>query len=102
MVSDYFLLDLLDSKLTWLIDIVGAEATRAWYDEINSYDFDNPSFSDETGHFTQVVWKDSKKLGVGYATGKEGSRYTLYVVAQYSPPGNEDELFSENVLAAKC
>ena len=29
------------------------------------YDFDNGGFSAGTGHFTQVVWKDSVKLGIG-------------------------------------
>jgi hypothetical protein len=85
-----------------LIDIVGATATNQWYDEIALYDFNNPGFSEEAGHFTQVVWKDSQKLGVGYATGKQGRRYTLYVVAQYSPAGNEDDFFSQNVLPSKC
>jgi hypothetical protein len=56
-----------------LIDILGAEATRSWYDEIKDYDFKNPKFSEETAHFTQVVWKETEKLGVGYKTGKHHS-----------------------------
>ena len=45
------------------------------------------------GHFTQVVWKDSKKLGIGIATGKIGT----VVVANYLPPGNYKGKFGENV-----
>uniref|UniRef100_A0A3P8WPS9 SCP domain-containing protein n=1 Tax=Cynoglossus semilaevis TaxID=244447 RepID=A0A3P8WPS9_CYNSE len=37
-----------------------------------------------TGHFTQVVWKETTQLGVGVAT--VGTR--SYVVAQYRPAGN--------------
>jgi hypothetical protein len=36
-------------------------ATQMWYDEVTNpgYDFKNQGFSSGTGHFTQVVWKDS-------------------------------------------
>ncbi len=37
------------------------------YNEIEDYDFDNPRFSFKTGHFTQMVWKSSRKLGIGTA-----------------------------------
>lgn len=53
-----------------------------------------------TGHFTQVVWKSSQKLGVGFALTGDGK--TLYVVAQYSPPGNYMGQFGQNVLRATC
>ncbi|WP_406238436.1 CAP family protein [Nocardia sp. NBC_01009] len=79
----------------------GFSATKAWYDEIKDYDFDAPTgFSSQTGHFTQVVWKASTKLGVGVAcnTGGEGGQY---VVAQYNPAGNmmgnNNQYFRENV-----
>uniref|UniRef100_A0A8C3A906 Im:7150988 n=1 Tax=Cyclopterus lumpus TaxID=8103 RepID=A0A8C3A906_CYCLU len=37
-----------------------------------------------TGHFTQVVWKDSTELGVGLAT--DGRK--VFVVGQYRAAGN--------------
>ena len=43
-------------------------ATDLWYNEINSYDFGSPGYSESTGHFTQVVWKASTKLGIGKAS----------------------------------
>jgi len=79
---------------------LGTEATDAWYDEIKLYSFNSPGFSSGTGHFTQVVWKGSKKLGIGYALTSDGRG--LYVVAQYSPPGNYMGQFSQNVVSAKC
>ncbi len=79
----------------------GVSATKAWYDEIKDYDFDTPAgFSSETGHFTQVVWKASTRLGVGVAC-NIGGKGGQYVVAQYNPAGNttgdNNEHFRENV-----
>ena len=41
------------------------------------------------GHFTQVIWSTSEKLGVGWAKGmsKKGKK-AIWVVANYDPPGN--------------
>ena len=83
-------------------EILGAEATRTWYDEIKFYDFAEPQFSPETGHFTQIIWRETTKLGVGFAITEENARYALYVVAQYSPSGNVDGYFAENVLSSRC
>jgi hypothetical protein len=40
-------------------------AVRWWYNEINQYNFGNPGFSQKTGHFTQVIWRDSALIGCG-------------------------------------
>jgi glioma pathogenesis-related protein 2 len=60
-------------------------AVKAWYDEVEDYDFANPTdnFSG-TGHFTQAVWVATKKIGFGVASGRDGT----YVCAQYDPAGN--------------
>ncbi|WP_280240747.1 CAP family protein [Nocardia abscessus] len=67
--------------------------TQMWYDEIKDYDFNNPGFSMSTGHFTQVVWKASTRLGIGYAS--EGG-WTA-VVGLYNPAGNVEGQFPQNV-----
>ncbi|XP_053086503.1 Golgi-associated plant pathogenesis-related protein 1 isoform X2 [Pangasianodon hypophthalmus] len=76
--------------------VTGHIAVDSWYNEIKNYDFNRPGFSSETGHFTQVVWKDSKELGVGVAT--DGT--TTFVVGHYSPAGNISNAgyFEKNVL----
>ena len=38
-------------------------------------------------HFTQLVWKSSKRLGLGQAKSRSGWEY---IVAQYRPEGNYD------------
>uniref|UniRef100_A0A8C5R882 SCP domain-containing protein n=1 Tax=Leptobrachium leishanense TaxID=445787 RepID=A0A8C5R882_9ANUR len=69
----------------------------SWYSEIKNYNFGNPGFAGNTGHFTQVVWKDSKEVGVGVATDGKG---LFFVVGQYNPAGNitNHGYFEKNVL----
>ncbi|CAF1382972.1 unnamed protein product [Didymodactylos carnosus] len=75
----------------------GADAVKAWYDEISSYNYGRPGFSMATGHFTQVVWRASNRLGIGAAIGNNGGWKKLYVVANYAPPGNYLGEFEKNV-----
>lgn len=63
-----------------------AAVVDAWYNEIKNYDFSNPGFNSNTGHFTQVVWKDTSKLGCGYK--KCDTSFGYYVVCSYSSAGN--------------
>uniref|UniRef100_A0A671QZS7 GLI pathogenesis-related 2 n=1 Tax=Sinocyclocheilus anshuiensis TaxID=1608454 RepID=A0A671QZS7_9TELE len=74
------------------------EAVESWYSEIKDYNFSRPGFTSKTGHFTQVVWKDTKEVGVGLAT--DGN--TTFVVGQYLPAGNISNAgyFERNVLPA--
>jgi len=66
------------------------DAVKLWYDEWPKY----PGyFTLQSGHFSQVIWKNSKKLGVGVAN--KGDKY--YVVAIYDPQGNVEGAFAENV-----
>ena len=55
-----------------------------------------PIFSMSTCHFTQVVWKNMTRLGVGVAFVDEGK--TAFVVALYDPAGNVKEKLFQNVL----
>ena len=80
--------------------IEGADMTTSWYNEIKDYNFNNPGFTNNTGHFTQVVWKGSKQVGFGYAQSSNGGHFG---VANYYPAGNINtpEYFGENVLKKK-
>lgn len=77
-------------------------AVKNWYDEISAYNYANPAFSSQTGHFTQVIWKNSTQLGSGVAQGIKtinGIKYNaFYVVCQYAPAGNVQGQFADNVL----
>lgn len=83
------------------LSLAATQATKGWYDEIRHYNFRKPKFSDAVGHLTQLLWKESTKMGVGYAVGKSGHEHALYIVVHYSPGGNVHGYFRENVLP-KC
>jgi hypothetical protein len=80
-------------------EIIGNNATTDWYNEISMYNF-NGDYQPGTGHFTQVVWKASQNLGVGFAFRDRGRE--VFVVAQYTPQGNYIGEFRKNVLRPNC
>ncbi|CAI4044629.1 hypothetical protein SUVZ_10G1210 [Saccharomyces uvarum] len=70
-------------------------AVDAWYNEISDYDFSNPGFSSNTGHFTQVVWKSTTQVGCGIKTC--GGAWGDYVICSYNPAGNYEGEYADNV-----
>ncbi len=51
--------------------------------QVSQYNFANGGFSGATGHFTQLVWKDTTRIGCGYNFGCSMKTY----VCNYDPPG---------------
>lgn len=49
-----------------------------------------------TGHFSQLVWKETDRCGFGKASTPDGKR--IYVVGRYQPPGNVEGEYKKNVL----
>ena len=76
--------------------INGADIVDCWYEENEVYDYSSGTAINKavTGHFTQVVWKESTELGVGVARSSDSS---IYVVANYHPGGNFNNLVKNNV-----
>ena len=72
----------------------GNSLTNYWYDTQSKYDFNKPGYIEDAGSFTQLVWKNSKKMGCGYACkGKE-----CYGLCTYYPAGNVINEFDKNVF----
>ncbi|KAL6762814.1 CAP domain-containing protein [Haematococcus lacustris] len=63
-----------------------ADAMFAWYNEQALYSYTVPRYSRSTGHFTQMVWKDTTQVGCASAVSRCNAR-TVFV-CRYSPPGN--------------
>jgi len=75
------------------------EVVGMWYREVDLYDFGNGGFGMDTDHFTQVVWKKTKRVGCGMVSDCAGM--DLWV-CNYDPPGNYDDQFATNVLPTSC
>ncbi|CAG0893720.1 unnamed protein product [Darwinula stevensoni] len=82
-------------KSTDRVPVKANNAVDAWYNEIHLYTF-GTKCSEETGHFTQLVWTKSRRLGVARAKSKDG--LTWYVVCNYDPPGNVSGYFNETYV----
>ncbi|NXT04339.1 GLIP1 protein, partial [Prunella fulvescens] len=67
-------------------------ALNSWYHELEYYNYDTNTCSRVCGHYTQVVWASSYKVGcavhycptVKYIT----IRNAAHFVCNYGPPGN--------------
>ena len=70
------------------------EICEAWYNEHQNYDYNKNKFQKGTGHFTQLVWKETKEVGFG----KIEFGDLLCMVALYYPAGNEFGEFTKNVF----
>ncbi|KAL5606384.1 hypothetical protein BROUX41_002801 [Berkeleyomyces rouxiae] len=79
--------------------------TNMWYNsELDLY----PGYGGEPdmsnfekwGHFSQIIWKDTQKVGCASfkcAAGTMASMESWYTVCNYSPPGNYGGEYSSNV-----
>jgi len=75
----------------------GKRPVQHWYSEVKDYDYKKDAdFQPGTGHFTQVVWKNSTELGIAKAKG--ASKGGTYVVAVYNPAGNFMGQLKDNVM----
>jgi uncharacterized protein YkwD len=63
------------------------DVVDAWGSEIVDYDYATNSCQPGKvcGHYTQVVWRDTQKVGCGTASCNDGS---IFWVCNYDPPGN--------------
>ena len=73
----------------------GREPVDNWYAEMVQHVFHKEPTTLKTGHFTQVVWRESRELGIGMAKNRSGE---VFIVANYDPPGNYIGSFEKNVL----
>lgn len=63
-------------------------AATAWVDEKSTYNGEAITGTgnfEEYGHYTQIIWKSTTKVGMGIASDGAGG---YYVVARYTPEGN--------------
>ncbi|KAK7412219.1 hypothetical protein VNO78_03669 [Psophocarpus tetragonolobus] len=68
-------------------NLSGKDAVKLWVDEKPYYDYNSNSCAagKQCGHYTQVVWKKSLRVGCAKVTCDNGG---TFISCNYSPPGN--------------
>lgn len=83
---------------------MGQRFTDLWYSEVANYNYTSGQRIGENnviGHFSQIVWKATNKIGCGIGLANSSSfsnSRSVFGVAQYSPAGNFLGKFTINVL----
>nr|AII97542.1 BLTX139 [Nephila pilipes] len=79
---------------------------KAFYDEIEQFDkkFIKPFVFGSYGHFTQVVWAKSWRVGCGRSLYKAKGWFTSFLVCNYGPAGNMmgDEMYKAGRTCSAC
>jgi uncharacterized protein YkwD len=71
-----------------------ADVVDSWVSEDAHYDYATDTCTDVCGHYTQVVWRDSQRLGCGVTSCHAHSPFSIgggdwqLWVCNYDPPGN--------------
>ena len=78
-------------------DFDGKMICDEWYEEIKEYNFINMKNNDneKVKNFTQLIWKETKEVGFGWAYSSKG---IFYCVGVYYPSGNIKGKYKENIL----
>lgn len=68
-------------------ELSGIDAVNLWVSEKVNYDHNSNSCATnkECRHYTQVVWRDSVRLGCARVLCNSGG---IFVICNYDPPGN--------------
>ena len=68
-------------------DITGRDATSAWINEGQFYDYNSNGCisGQQCGHYTQVVWRNSVRLGCARVQCVSGA---IFITCNYDGPGN--------------
>ena len=72
------------------------KSVDSWYNEISSYNFTKPGFSEATGHFTCLVWAASTNFAISITI--DITTTAADIVFNTSPPGNVQGKYQNNVL----
>jgi len=70
-------------------------AVTTWYEESLNYNYDTNEGIEGTHNFTQMIWKNTKKIGCGLG---EKNDESYVIVCFYYPKGNIVNEYKDNVL----
>ena len=73
------------------LDITIREGIMGWYDEVKDFDqrgVDTYVFSSGVGHYTQMVWSQTTRVGCGHVSYPSGPWIKKLIVCNYGQTGN--------------
>ncbi|CAH8501825.1 unnamed protein product [Dicrocoelium dendriticum] len=74
----------------------GQTLVEKWYKEGETYNYlSEPDSVEHVGHFTQLLWRETKELGIGFVPSDTPDR--AFIVCFYHPPGNVKGQFLVNI-----
>lgn len=76
----------------------GISVTDSWYNKIANYDFEKAVYVSSASLFTQLVWKNTQKIGCAKAC---NAAKKCYIYCAYYPAGNYGNQMAANVLPKK-
>jgi hypothetical protein len=77
------------------------DAVDLWYKGIQQYSYNRPGFTDKSGGFSQLVWRQSKYLGCARVEDDTRGYFETYIVCNYHPAGNVEGMYPYNVYPPK-
>eukprot|EP00092_Neocalanus_flemingeri_P074856 GFUD01092631.1.p1 GENE.GFUD01092631.1~~GFUD01092631.1.p1 ORF type:complete len:564 (-),score=152.43 GFUD01092631.1:25-1716(-) len=83
------------------------KAVTDWYEEVTLFSNKNVEpfqFSSPTGHFTQLVWGDTDKVGCGATQYKDGRWFATLYTCNYGPNGNfiRGQMYRQGPACSAC
>ncbi|KAI3446662.1 hypothetical protein Pfo_003327 [Paulownia fortunei] len=65
-----------------------AQAAAAWVAERRGYNYwsNSCAYGEECGHYTQIVWRDTRRIGCARVVCYDGRG--VFMTCNYDPPGN--------------
>jgi hypothetical protein len=77
------------------------DAVDLWYKGKLQYNYNRPGFTETSGGFSQLVWRQSKYLGCARVEDDTRGSYETYIVCNYLPAGNVEGQYPYNVYPVK-
>ena len=68
---------------------------ETWLNKDKNYETNSNKFLKANAHYTQIIWKNTKEIGISMSYDEENNRYCTVIL--YNPPGNTLGSFHENI-----
>jgi len=89
------------------LELDWGNAIKEWYNEVSDVPRSTAKsyrFNFATGHYTQIVWAKTSKVGCGVSMYKDGPWFTALFTCNYGPAGNfrQAEMYKAGPACSEC